>query len=224
MFNLSILKTLSNDKDTVAVHPSSFGLPPEEAIIAELNKKYANRVLHDVGLCVTVFDLSEVGEGKVRYGDGHLWYKTVFRLIIFRPFTSEVIVGRVKTSDEQSIRVSVGFFDDIYIPSIYLPQPSCFDPDKRSHFWLPDSQLSDPQELMDTPTDGRLYIAQGAPIRLRVEADEFFDDEPGPPKAQNGIAVKTEAKRAPYSIIASIGEQGLGSISWWAPLEEEGDS
>lgn len=25
-----------------------------------------------------VFDLSEVGEGKVRYGDGCLWYKGVF--------------------------------------------------------------------------------------------------------------------------------------------------
>jgi hypothetical protein len=28
-------------------------------------------------LCVAVFDLAEVGEGKVRYGDGCLWYKGV---------------------------------------------------------------------------------------------------------------------------------------------------
>ena len=55
--------------------PAHFGLPPEQAIINELNKKYANRVLHEVGLCMCVFDLSEVGEGKVRYGDGCLWYK-----------------------------------------------------------------------------------------------------------------------------------------------------
>ena len=39
-----------------------------------MNKKYANRVLHDVGLCICVFDVAEVGEGKVRYGDGFLWY------------------------------------------------------------------------------------------------------------------------------------------------------
>lgn len=57
------------------MHPQNFGAPPEQAIINELNKKYANRVLHDVGLCVCVFDLSEVGQGKVRYGDGFLWYK-----------------------------------------------------------------------------------------------------------------------------------------------------
>ncbi|KIK63788.1 hypothetical protein GYMLUDRAFT_40865 [Collybiopsis luxurians FD-317 M1] len=209
MFNLAILK------DTVAIHPVSFGLPPEQAIIAELNKKYANRVLHDVGLCITVFDLSEVGEGKVRYGDGFLWYKTVFRLIVFRPFTSEVILGKVKSSDEQSIRVSLGFFDDIYIPVIYLPQPNCFDPNERAHFWIPDSELSDSHQLLDTPVADRMYIDTGEVVRLRVEADEFFDDEPGPPKAQEGVAVKTEAKRAPYSIIGSIGEQGLGLVSWW---------
>ena len=71
----------------------------------------------------------------------------VFRIVVFRPFTSEVIVAKVKSSDEDGIRrasvaflhsrnnltiffffftpsVTVGFFDDIYIPSTYLPQPS----------------------------------------------------------------------------------------------------
>jgi hypothetical protein len=67
----------------------------------------------------------------------------VFRLVVFRPFASEVIVGKVKSSDEDGIRrasiaflesterpdnslppVTVGFFDDIYIPTAYLPQPS----------------------------------------------------------------------------------------------------
>jgi hypothetical protein len=60
----------------VAVQPSQFAVPADEAITAELNKKYANRVLHDIGLCICVFDLSQVGEGKVRYGDGCIWYKS----------------------------------------------------------------------------------------------------------------------------------------------------
>jgi DNA-directed RNA polymerase subunit E'/Rpb7 len=87
MFVLSILKVGSHPpgsfspklthlhQDTVAVHPTNFGAPVDQALVAELNKKYANRVLHDVGLCVCVFDLSQAGEGKVRYGDGFLWYK-----------------------------------------------------------------------------------------------------------------------------------------------------
>ena len=64
---------------------------------------------------------------------------------MFRPFVSEVMLAKVKSSDEDGIRrmprlapcrvlsisssrfrpaVSVGFFDDMYIPSIYLPEPS----------------------------------------------------------------------------------------------------
>lgn len=149
-------------QDTVAIPPSNFGAPVEDALVAEINKKYANRVLHDIGLCIAVFDLSQAGEGKVRYGDGCLWYTgeflssrkkkslmrlplVVFRMVVFRPFTSEVIVAKVKSSDEDGIRgkyfpssfslpsnnpfffrlkVSVGFFDNLYIPAQYLPQPS----------------------------------------------------------------------------------------------------
>ncbi|KAK7462873.1 DNA-directed RNA polymerase III complex subunit Rpc25 [Stygiomarasmius scandens] len=209
MYQLAILK------DTTAIHPANFGIPPEQAIIAELNKKYANRVLHDLGLCICVFDLTEVGEGKVRYGDGCLWYKVIFRLVVFRPFISEVIVAKVKSSDEDSIRLSLGFFDDVYVPATYLPQPSAFDPNERAHFWLPDSELTKSQDLLDTPTAERMYIDSGEILRVRVEGDEFYDDEPGPPKALEGVQVEREARRAPYSIICSIAEQGLGPIAWW---------
>jgi len=216
MFVLSILK------DTVAVHPSNFGAPVEQALIAELNKKYANRVLHDVGLCICTFDLSQAGEGKVRYGDGLLWYKVVFRMVVFRPFASEVIVAKIKSSDQEGIRLTLGFFDDIYIPASYLPQPSAFDSNERAHFWLPDSELTSTHEMLETPIAERMYIDQGEVVRVRVETDEFFDDEPGPPKMAEGVQVQREVKRAPYNIICSIAEQGLGPVAWWngATVEE----
>lgn len=73
---------LPGTQDTIPIHPSHFGIPADRAITNELNKKYANKVLHDLGLCICVFDLTEVGEGRVRYGDGFLWYKG--RLIVSR--------------------------------------------------------------------------------------------------------------------------------------------
>jgi len=199
----------------MGIHPSNFGVPPDEALISEINKKYANRVLHDVGLCICVFDLSEAGEGKVRYGDGFLWYKVVFRLVVFRPFTSEVVIAKVKSSDEEGIRLTVGFFDDIYIPTAYLPQPSAFDPNERCHFWIPDSPLTSRSELLDTPVAERMYIERDEVVRVRVECDEFYDDEPGPPKVAEGVQVKREPKRAPYTVCCSIAEQGLGPVAWW---------
>jgi len=195
-------------------------------LINEINKKYANKVLHDVGLCVAVFDLVEVGEGKVRYGDGFLWYKVSFRIVVFRPFTSEVIIAKVKSSDEDGIRLSVGFFDDIYVPIVYLPEPSAFDPNERAHFWLQSAAESEEKltthDLLDSPVAERMYIDSGEIVRVRVETDEFYDDEPGPPpKALEGVKVLREVRRAPYTITCSIAEQGLGPISWWKNAEVE---
>ncbi|KAK7031481.1 RNA polymerase III subunit Rpc25-domain-containing protein [Favolaschia claudopus] len=215
MFNLAILK------DKVSVHPSDFGGPQEQAIISELNKKYANRVLHDVGLCVCVFDITEAGEGKVRYGDGFLWYTVIFRMVIFRPFASEVILAKVMSSDRYGVRLTLGFFDDIYIPVAYLPAPNAFDPNEPAHFWLPSAEENTP--LLDSPTAERMWIDKGEVVRVRVEADEFYDDEPGPVKMADGVQVVKDAQaRAPFTITVSMAEQGLGPTSWWSAAEPEG--
>jgi hypothetical protein len=50
-----------------------------------------------------------------------------------------------------------------------------------------------------------MYIDAGEILRVRVESDEFYDDEPGPPKALEGVQVEREARRAPYSIIVCSG-------------------
>lgn len=48
-----------------------------------------------------------------------------------------------------------------------------------------------------------MYIDQGEVLRVRVEAEDFYDDEPGPPKMTEGVQVMREPKRAPYNIIVS---------------------
>lgn len=65
--------------------------------------------------------------------------QVLFRLVVFRPFVSEVLFGKVKSSSEDGIRgkgnfqsqllitwvaVSLGFFDDMHVPRIFLPTPS----------------------------------------------------------------------------------------------------
>lgn len=49
-----------------------------------------------------------------------------------------------------------------------------------------------------------MYIDAGEVLRVRVELDEFYDDEPGPPKATEGVQqAPTEQRRPPYSITVS---------------------
>ncbi|KAJ7643323.1 hypothetical protein DFH06DRAFT_1271188 [Mycena polygramma] len=182
MFQLAILK------DTVAVHPSDFGGPPEQALIAELN----------VGLCL------------LRYGDGFLWYKVIFRMVImiFRPFTSELLLAKVMSSDHNGIRFW-DFFDDSCVPVAYLPQPNALY--AYSH------------ELLDSPTVQRMWIDKGEVVRVSVEANEFYDDEPGPLKMADDVQVVREPNPHPSPRV-SMEDQGLGPTSWWSAAQlVEGD-
>jgi hypothetical protein len=107
----------------------------------------------------------------------------------------------------------------LFPPLIYLNQAHCMfrhqtahlfdpnhplsDPNERCHFWIPDSSLTSSTELLDTPVSERMYIERDEVVRVRVECDEFYDDEPGPPKLTEGVQVKREPSRAPYSVCVS---------------------
>jgi hypothetical protein len=77
------------------------------------------------------------------------------------------------------------------------------DPNERAYFWFPGSEATSTHELLDTPEAERLYIDQGEILRVRVERDEFCDDEPGPPKATEGVLIGGQARRLPYTITVS---------------------
>jgi DNA-directed RNA polymerase III subunit RPC8 len=57
-------------------------------------------------------------------GDGGSHHRVQFRLIVFRPFIGEVIVGKIKASAPAGLQVSVEFFDNIYITAAQLQEMS----------------------------------------------------------------------------------------------------
>lgn len=215
---------LADIEDTISVHPSTFGQPALTSISDQINVKYANKILPDVGLCITLFDVLSCSEGKVRFGDGCLYHRVTFRLIIFRPFTQEVLVGKIKSSDPSGIRITMGFFDDIFIPNHLIPRPSAFDHQERAWFWLyearTDEIANDP--LLSHPEE-RMYLDAGETVRFTVESDAFWDAEPGP-RGKEGEAAHhaqhaVKETRPHYSITASIAGSGLGLVSWWNGAE-----
>ena len=56
MFTVTILE------DLVRINPSNFTIPNAVAIEDELNKKYSNKIIHNVGLCVRLFDISSISD------------------------------------------------------------------------------------------------------------------------------------------------------------------
>jgi len=84
----------------------------------------ALQVLASQGLCICAQGLDTVGPPLIYGGDGAAHIRVAFRLIVFRPFASEVIVGRVKACDATGLLVSLDFFDHIFVPAHELQYPS----------------------------------------------------------------------------------------------------
>jgi len=124
--------------DSLRIAPSAFALPTATSINIELDKKYPNRVIYDSGLCICRWgDPLQIGDGICVPGDGGAYYEVVFRLLIFRPFVDEVCVGKIVQSSADGIRVSLGFFSDVYIPSYWMLNPSEYDKEAGLWVWTP---------------------------------------------------------------------------------------
>jgi len=222
----------------VRIEPVNLGLDRVDAIRDELNRKFSNRVVYNVGLAIVLWDIKSIGPGFIFTSDGGVHSKVKFRYVIFRPFQDEIIVGKIKNCTPDGVHVTLGFFDDILIPPEALQYPSRFD--EREQIWIWEYQKEDDEEPHE------MYMDKGESIRFRVTAEIFTDTTPvpsGPPPAppnqmpgtqasssafvQQQVAAAAAATTAstseeeeasskvPYSITATINEPGLGLLSWW---------
>nr|GMC48945.1 DNA-directed RNA polymerase III subunit RPC8 [Ipomoea batatas] len=123
---------LSEIEHTLRLPPHLLNLALNEAIKGELEGLFVDKVIAQLGLCISVYDIRSNDGGFIFPGDGASTYTVKFRLIIFRPFRGEVIAARLKESNAQGLRLSLGFFDDIYVPAVLMPNPSHSEPDPES--------------------------------------------------------------------------------------------
>ena len=56
--------------DIIKLEPHTFVSASLEALESQINAKYSNRVLLNVGLCLIVFDFIHVGDSMIGQGDG----------------------------------------------------------------------------------------------------------------------------------------------------------
>jgi DNA-directed RNA polymerase III subunit RPC8 len=178
MFVLSIIE------DLVRVPPAAFALPRHEAIEDQLNKKYSYRILHNVGLCIKLYDIQSISDAVVHAcQDGSYQCKVEFRMVVFRPLKGQVLLGLIKECDQQKgIRISLEFFDDIYIPPAYLMENTVYNREESVWVWNYDGQ--------------ELFMDPGNWIRFRIEQSQFIDVGPF-----NTDKLETQpVKQAPFTV------------------------
>ncbi|KAK7502295.1 hypothetical protein BaRGS_00006248, partial [Batillaria attramentaria] len=81
-------------KDTVRIPPNLLHLDTTQAIMEILNKKLANKVVHNVGLCIALWDIVRFEDSFIFPGDGGTHTIVHFRYVMFRPFVDEVLIGK----------------------------------------------------------------------------------------------------------------------------------
>ena len=181
------------------------------------------QVISNHGLCVAIYDLVRVGEAHLHPGSACQHISVEFRLAMFSPFVGEILSGTVVSCNEQGLRISMGFFDEIHVPSRLLQEPSSWSAEENLWVW-------------DVTSSDQLFVDLENECRFRVQHIEYR-----PPtnmaSARQAAATANAAKAQPggkeapkesgatlapaMRIIAGIDKPGLGLMSWWPPDEDE---
>ena len=211
MFQLSRL-----EDDNVKILPENLGKPTLEAIVEVIERLYVDKVIRDLGLVITLYDVVSVEGGTVYPGEGSAHFKVVFRVVVFRPFVGEVLEATLKRSDEEGLRVSLGFFDDVFVPAHLLQDPSNFDDKEKLWVW---EYQGDAKQKMHFDLEEK--------IRVRVQSVRF-PDHPTRDARRGGedVVMATRSaleggagephRFAPMVVVADVNADGLGLVSWWA--------
>lgn len=83
-------------EDHVRVEPRLFGLATADAVKQQLTDTYQNYQDKELGVVVSVLDVMDVDEGIIIPGDGAAYYKSTFKLVVFKPELQEIVFGGIE--------------------------------------------------------------------------------------------------------------------------------
>jgi DNA-directed RNA polymerase III subunit RPC8 len=146
--------------DTIRVPPQMLALPTLTALQCEIDLKYPNRVVMDVGLVISRYGpvAKQITNGSCVPGDGGSHHECLFQLIVFRPFVDEVCLGKIVKSTPEGIQVTLGFFQDIFIPAYWMLRPSKYE--EKSGLWVWTPNYDEEEEEKEDKDDSDKGVAK----------------------------------------------------------------
>ncbi len=82
-------------EDHVRVEPRLFGLPTKESIGQQLNESFVDKVNKELGYVISVVSVDSVSDGIIIPGDGAPYYKSNFKLLVWKPELHELVYGTI---------------------------------------------------------------------------------------------------------------------------------
>ena len=99
---------LAEIEDYVRVEPRHFGLPTLESVEEQLNESYVGNVGKDLGNVILVVSVDSVGDGTIIPGDGAAYYKSRFKVLVWKPELHELVYGTIKEITNFGAFMSIG--------------------------------------------------------------------------------------------------------------------
>jgi len=87
-------------------------------------------VYKDVGLCITLHDITKIEESYIFPGDGASHTKVTFRFIVFRPWMEEILIGKIRSCSPEGVHGNhmIQFFiiyvNIYFLHLIWIPESS----------------------------------------------------------------------------------------------------
>ena len=82
-------------EDYIHVEPKHFGLPTHEAVEKQLNESYVDKVNKELGFVIAVISIDKVEDGVIIPGDGAAFYRSLFKVLVWRPELHELVYGTI---------------------------------------------------------------------------------------------------------------------------------
>jgi len=80
-------------EDYVRVEPRLFGFKTSDAVAKQLQETYNDYHDKEIGEVIGVISVLEVGDGIIIPGDGAAYYKSMFKLLVWKPELQELVYG-----------------------------------------------------------------------------------------------------------------------------------
>lgn len=148
--------------DTVRVAPEQLGSDLKHSVSMALRDKLEGHLDKTLGSIVAILSVESIGEGRITYGDGAVYYDTIFDCIVFNPEIQEIIEGVVLETVEFGAFIGLGPMDGL----------------------LHVSQVTDDYVSLDAK-NGRLVckeggksLAEGDRVRARIVSVSLNEREP----------------------------------------------
>ncbi|MBM5805399.1 MAG: DNA-directed RNA polymerase [Candidatus Verstraetearchaeota archaeon] len=99
--------------DVVRIPPEKFGSPLETVAAEVLRASYEGIVMREFGAVLAVLNVQVSNVGKILPGDGAIYHKTSFDLLIYTPIIQEVVEGEVVEVTDFGVFVRIGPMDGL---------------------------------------------------------------------------------------------------------------